>query len=73
MAILLLWLETLELLLHLVVYFKPILLLSVQHIIALDVAHVTHVAHFSESKVVVEAPLAAPVTYSLGGGFLGSW
>ena len=52
-------------------------LLTVEHFVALDVAHVAHVANVSEGEVVVEASLASPVTNSLldllgrGGGGLG--
>jgi hypothetical protein len=41
-----------------------ILLLAVKHLVALDVAQVAHVAYISESVVVVEAPLAGPITHS---------
>jgi len=41
------------------------LLLIVQHLVALDVAEVAHVAHISESVVVVKTSLTSPVTYSL--------
>ena len=44
--------------------------MAVKHIIAFDMAHVAHVTNISECKVVVEAPLAAPVTHSPGVWFL---
>ena len=40
-------------------------LLTVEHFVALDVAKVAHVANISECEVVVEAPLASPVSNSL--------
>ena len=40
-------------------------LLTVEHFVALDVAHVAHVANISECEVVVEASLASPITNSL--------
>lgn len=43
-----------------------ILLLSLQDLTTFILAHVAHVARLSKSEVVVEAPLAAPVTSSLG-------
>jgi hypothetical protein len=44
------------------------LLLLVEHAVRLDVAHIAHVAGLSEREVVVEAPLAGPVTNSLLAG-----
>jgi hypothetical protein len=49
------------------------ILLAVQHFIAFSVAHVAFVAHISEREVVVEAPLAAPVTHSALIRLLGVW
>lgn len=40
------------------------LLLVVEHFVALDVAEVAHVAHISESVVVVETSLTSPVSNS---------
>ena len=44
---------------------QPILLLVVEHFVALNVAEVAHVAHISECIVVIEASLASPVANSL--------
>ena len=44
---------------------KSLLLLIVEHLIAFDMAEIAHIAHISESVVMVEASLASPVTHSL--------
>jgi hypothetical protein len=68
-----LWNERLSECLYLL---ESLALLSVEHLTALDMAEVAHVANISECEVVVEASLASPVTNSLldflgddGGGF----
>lgn len=44
---------------------QSLLLLIVEHLIAFDMAEIAHIAHISESVVMVEASLASPVTHSL--------
>jgi hypothetical protein len=52
-------------LVHALAYQHAVALLLVQHFVTLLVVQVAHVANISETKVVIETPLAGPVSYSL--------
>ena len=43
---------------------QPVLLLVVEHLVALNVAQIAHIAHISECIIMIEASLACPITNS---------
>lgn len=43
---------------------QSVLLLVVEHLVALNVAQIAHVAHISECVIVIETSLACPITNS---------